>query len=99
MCFERRRDSSLRSPTDGRANGSETWSPLVRASLKLAAGSINFPHQPSCMTPLGDGSPSLCGSCCGSSARTTLCSFRLLESDLVQLWFEYTRIDTAFHFI
>jgi len=47
--------------------------------LRLVPCSISFQHQPSYMIPLGDGPPFLCGSCCGSSARTILCSFHLLS--------------------
>src|ERR1700734_2320729 len=78
MFFERPRDSSSRSPMDAKASGSRMWSLLGRANLKLAAFSISFPRRSSCMTPLGDGSPFLCGSFSGSSARTISCSFRFL---------------------
>ena len=45
---------------DETASGSKTYYPLVVASLRPAAWCINFPHQPSCMTPLGDGSRMSC---------------------------------------
>src|SRR5580692_5917934 len=77
MFFERRRDFSLRSPTVGKANGSEMYWRLADASLRLAARGINLSHPPSCVIPLGGGSPFLCGSSCDSSAQTISCSFQV----------------------
>jgi hypothetical protein len=47
--------------------------------LETRGCSISFPHQPSCMIPLGGASQFLCGSCSGLSARTISCSFLLLS--------------------
>jgi hypothetical protein len=50
---------------------------LADASLRLAACGINLSHPPSCVIPLGGGSPFLCGSSCDSSAQTISCSFQV----------------------
>ena len=77
MSLERPRDSSLRSPTDRIASGSRMYWRLADASLRLAARGINLSHPPSCVIPLGGGSPFLCGSSCDSSAPTISCSFQV----------------------